>query len=193
MNVGSMGTGMGKKNVAETDEYTSSVKTTIIIFILSIVLALTFSLIAMSNSTYVRTYSLGSLDLANENVLDVYDEVTRIGVSGSIENAVLVADSTGCNENLKYSLVDYWHNTTSNSTLVRNSTSRIPLSSLHTLLIIDPSSNCTCKISFSIDITYREYNYRYLAIPGFIFFAISIAAMYRFLTMVVLEKTFREK
>ncbi len=184
---------MGKKDVDEAEEYTGSVKTTVIILVVSIALALVFSLIAMANSTYVRTYSLGSLDLANENVLDIYDEITRTGVSGSIESAVLIANSTGCYENLRYSLVDYWHNTTSNSTLVSNSTSRIPLSSLHSLLIIDTSNNCSCRIRFSIAITYREYNYRYLAIPGFIFFAISIAAMYRFLTMVVLEKSFKEK
>ena len=184
---------MGKKDADESEEYTRSVRATVIILVVSIALALVFSLIAMANSTYVRTYNLGSLDLTNENILDIYDEITKAGVSGSIENAVLIANSTGCYEDLKYRLVDYWHNTTSNSTLVSNSTSRIPLSSLHSLLIIDASDNCSCKISFSIDITYREYSYRYLAIPGFIFFVISIAAMYRFLTMVVLEKLFKEK
>ncbi len=166
----------------------------VLLFLFSAILAITFSLLAMSSVERVSSIDMGALDVSRETMLDIFDRYSKSGVSisGSVYGSELVLVKSGCNCPLNYTIYDLSKNTS--STYVFNgNVSDTELKTLYSLVFFDYNSTSPCLINVSLRIKWRDYVYRYLAVPGFIFFAVSITLMYKILITRTVEKYYEGK
>ncbi len=166
----------------------------VLLFLISAVLAFTLSLLAMSSVERVSNIYIGALDVSRENMLDVFDKYSRSGVriSGSVYGSELVLVKSSCSCPLNYTIYDLSKNTS--STYVFNgNVSDTKLKTLYSLVFFDYNDTSPCLINVSLRIRWRDYIYRYLAVPGFIFFAVSITLMYKILITRTVEKYYEGK
>jgi hypothetical protein len=165
---------------------------TLILFIVSAVLALILSFLAMSSSTSYISYDAGTLDLERDGVFEVFNHFHGPD-SGIIDSLSIIISRQNCTcERLNYSVINLNTNETRNFILSENTTI-VRLNTTYTILYFPYNSSRHCILGFTLRYTVRDYKYRYLSIPAFVFFAISIAAMYKYLTSYSVEKYYEKK
>ncbi len=166
----------------------------IILFLVSASLAIIFSALAMSSVGRISNIGMGSMDVSRETMLDIYDRYSKSGVSitGTVSDMELVMVKDGCSYSFNYTVFDLTSNSSSTYMFGENS-SRAKLHSISSIVFFDYSGSSPCIVNLSLRIVWREYLYRYLAVPGFIFFAISITLMYKILVARTVEKYYEDR